>query len=119
MLRVQKGNWKEYRKLPDQLEVDFHRSGLGGRDGGGGYQYQYNMEVVYAEAIESLKKAQAEGKQSVLFTYGSSTSRLGKTTARSQVRKAMGSPAATPYILRPKCIQHDSVFVAFIRPKKP
>ncbi len=117
MLRVQKGDWKEYRKLPDQLEVDFHRSGVDGRNTHG--SYQYNMELVYADAIESLKKAHAEGKQSVLFTHGCSTSRIGQTTSRSQVRKAMRSKEATPYILRPKCIQHDSVFVAIIRPKKP
>lgn len=53
------------------------------------------------------------------FNQGCFTSRLGKTTSRSQVPKLMASKKATPYILRSQCIQHDSAFVAAIRPLAP
>jgi hypothetical protein len=75
------------------------------------------MGNVWERAFEALRGAHEQGAKYVLFTHGSSTSRLGKTTARSQVRGLMRSKEATPYILRSKCIQHDTVFVAAIRPK--
>jgi hypothetical protein len=40
---------------------------------------------------------------------------LGKTTARSQVRRFIRSKAATPFIERARCIQHETVFVAKVR----
>src|ERR1035437_9916430 len=53
-----------------------------------------------------------------MFLHGWSTSRPGNTTSRSQVRKLMQSKESTPYIVRRDCIQHDTVFVAAIRPLK-
>jgi len=107
------GDWTQYRKLPDIQEVDLHLSGNGYHD------YYESMDAAYAGAIDSVRKAQEEGKKYVLFTHGHSTSRLGKTTARSKVREAMRGKEATPFIIRRKCIQHDSVFVAAIKPLSP
>lgn len=104
-------NWTEFRSLPALLEIDFH---LVGQPGGGAYHE--NMAAVRSGALSALKAAQEKGFQFVLFTHGRSTSRRGKTTARSQVRGLMRSKDATPYIIRSKCIQHPSVFVAAIRP---
>lgn len=104
-------NWTEFRKLPDLIEVDFHLS-----EKGGVHDYWQSMDDVYRIAIKAIQTAQKDGKQYVLFRHGSSTSRIGKTTSRSQVRKAMRNTEATPFIIRSKCIQHSTVFVACIRP---
>lgn len=105
------GDWARYRQLPDLVEVDFHWLG---EEGG---LYHENMNTVWVRALSALAKAYEQEKKFVLFTHGWSTSRIGKTTARSQVRKLMRSKFATSYISRRTCIQHDSVFVAAIRPK--
>lgn len=107
-------NWVEYRELlPDLVETDFHWSeekttGL----------YHENMQKIWDVALASLITAQAAGKKYVMFTHGGSTSGLGKTTSRSQVRKLMRSKDATPYIIRRECIEQSTVFVAAIRPLK-
>ncbi len=71
---------------------------------------------VYTIALDNLKRAYERGVKYVIFTHESF--RPGRTTACSHVRKLMRSKDATPYIIRSKCIQHISVFVAAIRPKK-
>ena len=63
----------------------------------------------------SLAEAQRKGRQYLMFIHGKSTSRRGKTTARSQVRNFMRSKAATFLIERKHCIQHETVFVAKVR----
>jgi guanylate kinase len=113
MFKKESGDWKRYRRLPNVVEVDFHYSNHKREF----VPYRQAMENVYADTLEALEKAHEEGKQFVLFTHGWSTSRLGKTTARSVVRTVMRSPQTTRYIIRRECIQHDSVFVAAIRPK--
>ena len=104
------GDWTQYRKLPNSREVDLH---FGQREEG---LFRENMDQNYDLALRELTEAQQQGVQYVIFLHGSSTSRPGKTTTRSQVRKLMRSPAATPYIRRGECIQHESIFVAAIRP---
>jgi hypothetical protein len=106
------GNWTQYRKVSPAMEVDFHYSSMGERE----VPYWEAMGAVWEEALESLKKAQRTGLSYVIFRHGSSTSGPGITTARSMVRGLMRSKDSTPYILRSKCIQHHSVFVAAIRP---
>ncbi len=106
-------NWVEYRKLPDLIEVDFHWAGTE-RTG----NYYENMEDVRKRALSELQEAHENNKEFLLFIHGSSTSWPGMTTSRSQVRGLMRSKDATPYISRKDCIQHDSVFVAAIKPKK-
>lgn len=104
-------DWIEYRKLPGLMEIDFHFSpeeSLG--------TFHDNMQDVRERTLAALQAAQREGMQHVLFTHGHSTSRPGKTSARSMVRGVMRSKEATPYLLRAHCIQHPSVFVAAIRP---
>ena len=98
-------NWKASSRWT------FHRSEFGPRE----ITYYEAMDQVFDESFEALRSAQASGVRHVLFRHGSSTSRPGQTTARSQVRGLMRSPLATPYIIRSKCIQHESVFVAAIR----
>jgi hypothetical protein len=63
----------------------------------------------------ALMKAQKSNRSYVLFIHGWSTSRKGKTTARSVVRQFMRSSAATQYIERNACIQDEAVFLAKIR----
>jgi len=106
-------NWTDYRKLPDLMEMDFHWS----KEISSGNYYE-NMELVYRTTLKCLKMAQDNNKQYLLLTHGWSTSRPGNTTARSQIRTLMRSKEATPFIIRKDCIQHDSVFLAAIRPKK-
>ena len=107
-------NWVEYRALlADMLECDFHwanetSTGL----------YHENMQAVWDAALKALINAQAAGKKYVMFTHGGSTSRIGKTTSRSQVRKLMRSKEATPYLFRRDCIEQDTVFIAAIRSPK-
>jgi len=115
MFKKEYRDWVEYRKLPGLLEHDFHRFNP---DPNAPKLPHYElMDNVYKEALEVLKKAHDQGKQFVLFTHGWSTSRMGETTTRSQIRKLMRGKDATPYILRKNSIQHDSVFVAAIRSK--
>ena len=108
------GNWADYRKTLDGLvECDFHWS----KEEHVGNYYE-NMDRVWNKALETLKKAQLEGKKHVLFTHGWSNSRRGATTSRSQVRKLMRSRVSTPFIIKSRSIQHNSVFVAAIRQLK-
>jgi hypothetical protein len=106
------GDWTQYRKLPQAIEVDFHYSDFGPKD----VPYDEAMDAVWTTAFEAIQKAYNQGVQYVIFRHGWSTSRIGKTTTRSQIRKLMRSHDATPYIRRSACIQHESVFVAAIRP---
>lgn len=111
--REESGDWKEYRNLPDVEEVDFHRQS----NAGDWMPYWERMDEVTQTCLNVVRAAQDRGSKYVIFTHGWSTSRIGKTTARSQVRKFMRSSEATPFIIRSRCIQHYSVFVAAIRPK--
>src|SRR5580658_752902 len=97
------GDWVRYRQLANLTEVDFHYGS--GRDTD--TPYWERMSQVYCDAFEALKSAQAAGKEWVLFRHGASTSRLGATTSRSQVRRLMRGADATPYIIRSECIQHE------------
>ena len=109
-------NWTEYRDLPGVLEHDFHHYNP---DQNAPKLPHYElMDNVYKEALVIVQKAHDQGKQYVLFRHGSSTSRVGATTTRSQIRKLMQNKVATPFIIRKNCIQHETVFVVAIRPKK-
>lgn len=110
------GNWTEYRKLPGVIEVDFHHDPRPRGELGPPVPYDERMSDVWQKAIDALELAYTDPSvHYIIFTHGRSTSRLGKTTARSQVRNAMRSKQATPYIDRKRCIQHDSVFVAALK----
>lgn len=104
-------NWTDFRTLPDCIEVDFHRSESGRRK----VPYWEAMSEVYSDALESIERAYELGLKYVLMTHGSSTSRPGHTTARSQIRGLVRSPEATPYVNRRECIQHNSVFVVALK----
>ena len=97
----------------NRLTVDFH-SGYRPRE----KAYGELMGEVYETALNALKKAQREGYEYVLFTHGSSTSRPGTTTSRSMVRGLMRSKESTPYVVKSKCVQHETVFLAAIRRTK-
>jgi hypothetical protein len=112
--QVEGADWTRFRKLPGAIEVDFHWS----ESGREWRPYDQKMAEVCDEALNALKRTQENGTRYIIFMHGSSTSRLGKTTARSVVRGLMRSSAATPYIVRRECIQHDTVFVVAIRTKR-
>jgi hypothetical protein len=107
------GNWTQYRD-GGIIEVDFHLSDDRVYERS---PYWERMEEVRRVTLTALKEAYEEGARGVLFTHGWSTSRRGNKTARSVVRGIMRSKASTPYIVRKKCIQHESVFLAVIRPR--
>ena len=112
MFKNASGNWTDFRKLePTPVEINFHVEG----DDSAKPPYYEIMQDNAKTTIDALRTAQANGDGYVLFIHGSSTSHRGKTTTRSVVRGIMRSPDATPYILRSKCIQHYSVFLAAIR----
>ena len=115
MFKIEYDDWTKYRNLPNHEEVDFHFNDDPEREY---LPYYEAMEEVWNLSLNALKRAHEAGLQYVIFTHGWSTSQLGKTTARSQVRSLMRSKESTPYIIRKQCIQHESVFVAAIRPKK-
>jgi hypothetical protein len=116
------GNWVEYRSalgLSKTDEIDLHfgsRHQNGGDDRPG--TYDDNMAEIMVIVENSLRKAQRDGRSHVMFIHGWSTSGPGRTTARSQVRSFMRSRAATPFIERAHCIQHDTVFIAKIKQHK-
>jgi hypothetical protein len=108
------GNWTQYLSmfaLSKGDEIDLH---FGQRDKS--IRYDEVMAEVTDIVHSSLAEAQRKGRPYLMFVHGRSTSRRGKTTARSQVRNFMRSKAATPLIERKHCIQHETVFVAKVRP---
>lgn len=110
------GAWTRFRReLKGKIEeLDFH---FDHRDEPHA-PYWERMRDVHDRTLENLRRVYEAGEAEwLLITHGHSTSRPGKTTSRSQVRKLMRSSEATPYIVRAKCIQHESVFVAAIRPR--
>ncbi len=117
-MRYEAGSWTRYRELPDSFAVDFHKPDAdeAADDEDDYLPYAVRMAEVHQRAIEALRTAFTEGYQHVIFLHGSSTSGPGMTTSRSVVRKLIRDKEATPYILRSRCIQHYSVFVAAIRP---
>ena len=109
-----RGPWEQYRSqlsLSKSDEVDLH---FGKRDPSS-MSYAEAMAGVTGLVMASLEAARRQGRPYVMFIHGSSTSRRGKTTARSQVRNFMRSKAATPLISRSGCIQHNTVFVAKLK----
>lgn len=105
------GPWAQYLQLDKVHLVDFHR----GRRAPG-KAYWDVMADVHEEAFAALQYAQANGFRHVVYVHGWSTSGPGKTTSRSVIRGLMRSPDATPHIVRAACIQHETCFVAAIRP---
>lgn len=108
------GDWKDFRNLPNHTEIDFHHTeGECPED-----VFHERMDKSYRQALSGLKIAYEEGKQYLILIHGWSTSRPGATTFRSQIRKLMRSKDAMPHIVRSRCIQHDTCFVAAIRPSR-
>jgi len=109
-----RGDWRQYRDSLEGpvIEVDFHRSDCGPRE----IPYEQAMSEVESDTLDALKRAFDMGLAHAIFCHGHSTSSLGRTTARSVIRGLMRGAYATAYIVRRDCIQHDSVFVASIRP---
>jgi hypothetical protein len=105
------GNCTHYRG-EGVIEIDFHRSGFGPKYA---RSYDENMSKVWDDALEAIKDAYEKGHKAVLLTHGQSTSGIGKTTSRSMIRKLMRSKAATPYIDRKHCIEHESAFPAVLK----
>jgi hypothetical protein len=109
------GDWKAYRQslglLPSD-ELDLH---FGRRDRNA--IYDNVMAEVECKVKNALVSAQQADRPYFMFIHGHSTSRPGRTTARSVVRRFMRSPEATPLILKSGCIQHHTVYIAKIRPR--
>jgi hypothetical protein len=113
MMLKESGDWNEFRRRFDLVEVDLH---FGRRDPRV-RRYDEVMSDVEDIVKASLAKYQNAGRPPyVMFTHGWSTSRPGRTTARSVVRQFMRSKEATPFIVRSECRIHESVFLAKIRP---
>jgi hypothetical protein len=113
MFRRKAGDWVRYRQLPQMIERDFHRQP------DERVPHDVVMSEVVATVRDVLSTAQEDGLRFAMFVHGRSTSRLGRETIRSVIRRFMRSPEATPFIRRSDCIQHETVFVAAIRPKRP
>jgi hypothetical protein len=118
MFKKGTGDWTQYRGA-DVVEVDLHwcPEDRHPEDRREWIPYQEKMGQVEACALAALKDAYERGTKWVLFIHGHSTSRPGRVTSRSVVRRLMRSKEATPYICRSESIQHETVFVAAIRPK--
>ena len=113
MIKEETGDWKLFRSrfgLTPEDEVDLH---FGAAIRGG--DFRENMLEVERIVEKALRSAQERRRPYVLFTHGWSTSRRGRTSARSVVRQFMRSKEATPLIERKVCIQHYSVFLAKVR----
>ena len=77
MFQEASGNWTDYRRFSNLVEIDFHYSDEGRRS----ISYSEAMESVRETALNGLTRAYEEGNQFVLFVHGSSTSRLGEDRA--------------------------------------
>ena len=111
MFKHYHGDWTDLREC-NPREVDFHFGD------GMNVDYRESMDENKNQVCNALKSAQRDGAPYVLFRHGWSTSRRGKTTARSVVRGIMRDKEATPFIIRSNCFRHDSVFLACIKPAK-
>lgn len=108
------GDWTQYREFEDVIECDFHRAD---DDGPREISYWEAMSEVETDTLMALRYAQAKGYRYVLFTHGCSTSSgWQQTTARSVVRGVMRSRESTPYVYKSRSIQHETVFVAAVKP---
>jgi hypothetical protein len=108
------GNWTDLRAQFNRAredEIDLH---FGRRDRWA-MTYDDAMDGVAEIVLKSLLAVQKNKRPYVMFTHGWSTSRPGKTTARSVVRGIMRSREATPFIERWGCIQHEAAFVAKVQ----
>jgi hypothetical protein len=103
MFKKIEGDWQNLRNLPGLMEVDLHFGR--GRPG----EFWENMAEVADIVEKALRDAQKEGFQYVMFSHGHSTSRPGRTTARSIVRAIMRSKEATPFIIKNQSMQHNTV----------
>lgn len=108
--RVETGDWTRFRALQPR-EFDLHRSEWGPR----AVPYWVAMNEVRDDTLAELVAAQKCGADWLLIRHGGSTSRPGRKTARSVVRAIMRSRAATPFIVRRDCVQHELVFLARMR----
>jgi hypothetical protein len=117
------GSWTQYRDLPgEMIEVDLHRSPEDRHPDDRDREwvpYSEKMAQVKRDVLGELKDAYEGGVEWLLVIHGRSTSGPFKMTSRSVVRQLMRSKETTPYIRRSACIQHETVFVAAIRPKPP
>ena len=107
------GDWTQYWQLPGLAEVDLHFSEFGPRR----IEYSEAMDEVWEGSLQAIRDADEQQRKYVLFSHGRSTSRPGKTTARSRVRGLMRGKEATPYIDRKRCFEHESGFLAAIKPR--
>jgi len=101
-------NWQDLRK-PGMIEVDFHFG-----QGTPNMNYHDAMDEIYQKTEDALREAYEKGTAFVMFRHGSSTSGPGRTTARSQVRKACRDHRKD-FVEESKSIQHYSVFIAAIK----
>jgi hypothetical protein len=112
--QIGRGPWRQYRSqfsLSASDEINLH---FGKRDPSS-MSFQEAMAGVTDIVEAALEEARRKRRPYVMFIHGSSTSRRGKTTARSQVRNFMRSKYATPLIERSGCIQHETAFVAKLK----
>ena len=113
MFKKATGDWTLLQRA-SCIEVEFHHELNDGRREEP--YYEEMMREVHRKSLAALEVAYTYGIEHVLFRHGCSISRIGKTTSRSVVRGLMQSKVATPYIVRSRCVQHESVFLAAIRP---
>jgi hypothetical protein len=95
MFKKGSGPWTQYRGEGVD-EVDFHWAD--DNQSGPKSPYEQRMAEVASFTVGALKSAHERCIKYVLFRHGWSTSRGGKSTSRSAVRKVMRSREATPYI---------------------
>ena len=112
-MKREKGNWTCYRErfgLSQDDEIDLH---FGRRD----HNVSYDDAMYEVEEIvkRGLQKARENKRPYLMFIHGHSTSRPGRTTARSVVRRFMRSREATSLVVKSESIQHPTVFVARVR----
>ena len=113
------GDWTRYRQLTPNREIDFHVEHELPRHLRGSGAFAKNMADARERALKGLRDAYEDEIPWVILRHGHSTSAPGKTTIRSVIRQLMQSKDSTPFVIKKLCIQHDSVFVAAIRPKPP
>lgn len=111
------GAWVELR-APNQAELDLHlKPEVQGEHGSRHQSFEQNMQDAYDLTLQALKDAVEESQDSLLVVHGKSTSGIGRRSSRSVVRALMRSKEATPYIVRTKSLEHETAFLACLRPK--
>lgn len=115
MFRKVKGNVEKFQKLGPNRVINVTKTNIATRNKK--LSNQEKIDEARRQTFAALKNAYEDEVKYLIIKHGKSPSKRGLVTIGSRVRSLMRSHSTGPYILRTSCIEHESAFIAAIRPK--